>query len=381
VIAAGTWYDRSSQVSIARSRNVTKAVMGGTIASMMRAGFGRIVLVVDTHDDVMAAQETIAMLRHQFKQQAFAAASKNGNNSDDTDNDDEEGTNIVVDTTNIELTYVVATEDLYQSEIVTVNRPKAAIYGIQQALLGKFNASYSDQWLGIRHPPEYWKYVYFTENDLVLQTRPSALSSIQQALEEGYVLFPARLLKLPHALDVTNDKGEVYNGTNMLFPAKYNHILDLNSDEDLCCDGGIDRPEWNITKVPGDSRCSPQLWWLCGFPERRNRQKQQNQNATTTTHDDGNNDNNDDDNGDDDLRHRRVLKHTPFYRLNQGIVTLPAMNRRQCSPRKRQSPDDFCDIPPEFDTISGPPIRPDHNNKQLTRRQRRNQERQRNQGV
>ena len=323
VIAAGTWYDRSSKVGIKRSQNVTVSVMGGTIASMMRAGFGRIVLVTATPEDALASQKTIAMIRRQFESyqaestSSKTASEKNGNNGDN-----------ILATTNTELSYVIATKELYQAQAVKIHRPKAAIYGIQQALMGNFNASYTNQWLGTKQPHNYWKYVYFTENDLLLQARPSALPSMHQALEDGLVLFPYRLLKLPHELDLTNAEGTKYNGTNIILPAKYDNILSLNGEEDMCCDGGKDDPEWNIaTKVPGEKGCRT-FFWACGFLNHT-------MNSKLT----------------DDHKHRRVLKHAPFYRIEQGsnIVTIPATKHRRCHPRKRKSPEDVCETAPDLE--------------------------------
>ena len=333
VIAAGTWWNRvhtnSAKKFAELSQNVSVAVLSGTVASMMRAGFGRIVLVVATDDDIDCAKATIAMMRQHFS--AHATATATSNNKTTTLKNSNADRNDVLDTTEIELTYVVATEELYRSKNVKVHRAKAAIYGIQQAVLGNFNASYTNQWLGTRHEHNYWKYVYFTEYDLLLQTRPTVLPSIHQALEDGYVLFPFRVEKLPHELDLTNADGVVYNGSKALIPAKYDNILSLDVDEDMCCDGGIDRPEWNISK-PLDDKCVSD-YWLCGF--RRQVKKFT-----------------------DDFRHRRILKHAPFYRLKQGtnLVNIPATKRRRCYPRKRRSPEDFCEIPLEYETIE----KPDH---------------------
>jgi len=328
VVAAGTWFDRTSIVGAERSQNVTIAVMGGTVASMMRVGFGRIVLVTATDEDVVAAKKTIAMIRRQFRSYA------NSTLKITSDNDDNDNGNIVVDTMNIELTYVVATEELYQASKVKIHRVKAAIYGIKQAVVGNFNASYTNQWLGTRQPHDYWKHVYVTENDLLLQTRPSALSSIHKALEEEYVLFPYRLNIVPHELDLTDEEGRKYNGTKAMLPSKFDNILSLNGDEDMCCDGGKDHPNSNITMdVPGDLNHCYHKFFLCGFRKGR-------KGFGNLT---------------DELRHRRVLKHLPFYRLRQGFdtVIVPATNTRRCHPRKRRSPEDFCaPHAPDFEAIA-----------------------------
>jgi hypothetical protein len=93
-------------VGAERSQNVTIAVMSATVASMMRVGFERIVLVTATDKDVVAAKKTIAMIRRQFRSYANSTVKIT------SDNDDNDNGNIVVDTMNIELTYVVATEEL-----------------------------------------------------------------------------------------------------------------------------------------------------------------------------------------------------------------------------------------------------------------------------
>eukprot|EP00555_Chaetoceros_dichaeta_P007987 CAMPEP_0198267128 /NCGR_PEP_ID=MMETSP1447-20131203/31681_1 /TAXON_ID=420782 /ORGANISM="Chaetoceros dichaeta, Strain CCMP1751" /LENGTH=521 /DNA_ID=CAMNT_0043957553 /DNA_START=181 /DNA_END=1746 /DNA_ORIENTATION=- len=288
IISAGSMYDHGSDVTKA-------AMMGATVASMLRTGFGRIVLIVVDEEDIRAVQETLELLSQQY-------AGKN---------DWIKGT---------ALSYVVVEEELYKTELVDVHKPRAAIYGLQQALRGKFNATYTTQWLGTTHEPSYWKYIYFSENDLILQTRTASLPSIYNELERGRVLFPHRLEPVPHELDMTTKDGK-----NVL-PAKgaFLNIVNLDGDEDMCCDGGNDRPSWDKEDDPSDTKCYG-WWWSCGHTQ----EWQESGMA-------------------DEVKHRRILKYAPFIRLNQGsnIVSISGSeHERNCHPKKRQTPNDICEKP------------------------------------
>ncbi len=300
VIAASSLLDNRSDVSIERSRKATAAMLGATIASMLRAGFGRIILTVVNEEDLRAVRESLDLIGKQY-----------------ADRQD-----WITDT---ELGYVFVDEELYKTPLVPFNRPKAAVYGIQQALNGNFNASYTEEWLGKTNKPDYWKYVYFTENDLILQTRPASLPGIHNELEQGHALFPHRLEAVPHKLDVTDENGKVYNQDRFL-PAdgKFSNIMDLDADKDMCCDGSNDRPSWKKEDDPPEKHCYS-WWWQCGYTREWKELDIS-----------------------DEVKHRRILNYAPFIRLNQGtnIISISGSeHERKCHPRKRLTPSDICEQP------------------------------------
>ena len=111
--------------------------------------------------------------------------------------------------------------------------------------------------------------MYFTEPDLVLQTRPSALPAICQELSHNKLLVGHRLEPIPHQRD--------YHASSL--SAKEQKFLLPNTgsfaavyplgDSDTCCDQGryypshFDDPS-TPEKVAMQGRCAS-IWPLCGF--------------------------------------------------------------------------------------------------------------------
>ena len=91
-----------------------------------------------------------------------------------------------------------------------MNIPRAAVAGLWRAMTGKFNSNNDDdtvnttpdddnddiikeersKWLGQHHDFEYWKYVWLTEPDSILNMNTNLLSSFKDSLDEGIALFP-----------------------------------------------------------------------------------------------------------------------------------------------------------------------------------------------
>jgi hypothetical protein len=94
--------------------------------------------------------------------------------------------------------------------------PKAALEGLKQAMLGQSNDA--TRWLGDHAAPgtkrrlSYWRYVYLTEPDSILQTRPSALAQFAQRAitRRDAILIPHRLQPIPHESDVRGYKENRY---------------------------------------------------------------------------------------------------------------------------------------------------------------------------
>ena len=90
----------------------------------------------------------------------------------------------------------------------TKNIPRAVLLGLRDAFgIAEKGANDHDAvvtmrtWLG-DHPEDYWKFVYLTEPDSILATRPSTLQTIKEHAENGSVLIPWRLQPIPHESDV-----------------------------------------------------------------------------------------------------------------------------------------------------------------------------------
>ena len=296
IISSGSLIRGDGDVEVRRSANLTVTTLGATIASLLRAGVGRIVCTGVNDADEVSVKETYALLAEQY-----------------TDRGDWIATT--------EFSYVQMEEELYKSDLVDVNRPRGSIYGLQSALRGDFNESYTEAWLGNVRKPDFWRYVYFTEPDLVLQTRLSSLPAIHDALESGRVLMPHRFELNPHEADLSED-GKLYNGNMLPAKGKFLDILDLDGDVDMCCDGGNDRPSWDKEDDPTEHKCGD-WWWRCGYNNHWI-----------------------DAGISEEVKHRRILNYTPFIRLMQGvnIVAISGTeHERKCHPRKRRSSNDVCE--------------------------------------
>jgi hypothetical protein len=139
--------------------------------------------------------------------------------------------------------------------------PKQAIAGLQMALIGKLNTSQTQAWVG--DTATRWKYVYFTEPDLVLSSRPGSIHALTSELEKGRVLAGHRLQPIPHALDFPGFEDR----RNNLVPAVGNFsaasIPDVDTAEYACCDAGNGRPGRDIPQP----ECGT-FWYQCGFNMR-----------------------------------------------------------------------------------------------------------------
>jgi hypothetical protein len=181
--------------------------LAATLASLWQVGMGRVVVVGGQPADEEAAKVAFDLVRGKTK-------------------------------SSMELSFVIsnnATTGLTNNALT----PKQAIGGLQLALNGKFNASLTQEWLG--DTPKRWKYVYFTEPDLILSSRPGSIQALSSQLQSGSILAAHRLQPIPHALDFPG-----FKDLSKVVPAVGNFsasaITDVNTAEYVCCDAGNDRP-------------------------------------------------------------------------------------------------------------------------------------------
>lgn len=146
-------------------------------------------------------------------------------------------------------------------------------------------------WFGEDGSVTRWKYIYFSEPDLILVTRPDALPGLGRALRDGRLLAPHRLQPLPHASDFSGGGGGgmddgsssriLVNDDARVIPnvppfeevveidifrnnRRNNHPLSVSSHQtvvnqfDSCCDRGTYKP-YLVHKSCGN------FWWLCGY--------------------------------------------------------------------------------------------------------------------
>ena len=238
-------------------KKLTTYSLGATIASLYRIGFGRVVVVGYVQDE----DEVLVMEAFQLLRKTFNGGNENLKTIDDT----------------TELGYVRITNETWvQTNFVKVNMPRGAIIGMTKALTGELDDGDSSQdWLGPEHDASYWKYVYLTEPDTILQTKPEILLPIQQGLDHGFSFFPHRLQPLPHEADLPIlEEGQSLSSyiEGQFIPNKgpFSNITILDTwysrDGDVlshCCDdmdsGWPGRDDKN--RYP---KCG-KFWWTCGF--------------------------------------------------------------------------------------------------------------------
>lgn len=151
-------------------------------------------------------------------------------------------------------------------QTVDNNVPRWALKGLQQAFKDS-NAS----WLG--NDPSIWSYIYFTEPDLILNTRSSALPDLTDAIRNDYCIVAHRLEPLPHETDLISSASSDDDATREQF-AKF---LLLSSEQGLadttesrsCCDQGsyypahIEDPSTRVSMRELDEGSCSTVWSLC----------------------------------------------------------------------------------------------------------------------
>ena len=158
------------------------------------------------------------------------------------------------------------------------------------------------RWLG--ENPSQWKYVYFSEPDLVLHTRPHGLEAIAQKLQQqhGTLMAAHRFNLLPHAVDFP-----YYPWPGKLIPNQdvFSYFHDLAPlSGDACCDAGEFHPG-------EDDYDYCWRWFDCGT-------RQQEEAITNVTR----------------MReaHKRIVGY-PMVRLTTGLrVPLVQEHARRCVP-------------------------------------------------
>jgi hypothetical protein len=162
-----------------------------------------------------------------------------------------------------EIGYVrAATEDVISAK-TPINVVKGALTGLQNVFKGKLTVYDQEQWLGSSREKSFWKYVYLTEFDTILQTKPSALPQLRAALEEGMILAPHRLQILPHEHDLL---GISTKNRKRVVPAVGNFtvVQELNPLKGaVCCDELSNEKPWKAHPNCGS------FWWQCGFNEQQ----------------------------------------------------------------------------------------------------------------
>lgn len=181
--------------------------------------------------------------------------------------------------------------------------PRHAIDNLQLAMRG--NLSNAHDFVG--SDPSRWKYVYFSEYDLILHTRDTALPALAERMEAGFAIAAHRFQPLPHKVDYPNHAWPA-----QLVPSlgTLGTFYDLNAETDACCYIGDFQP--GRANLPTDKSCRPVDWYGCGLGHDLSADSEAIQ------------------------EYYQRLSHYPMIRLVDGLL-VPLVNEhaRVCVPSKR----------------------------------------------
>jgi len=216
-----------------------------TLASLWQVGIQRVLIAGNTVQQPPEIQQAFDMFR---------------NNTGDQD---------------MELQYV----STFEKDREKIHTPTYALEKLRMAFNGTLEEPERRLWLGTPRPSKaattttntatdpysHWKYIYFSEPDLILHTRPAAVQALTRAVADGKLLAAHRFQLLPHAVDFSNhtSRRHEYIPNTGIFA----DFVDLNEDTDACCDAGNHWPGVdNYTDCQGVA--SWKVWWYrCGAIE------------------------------------------------------------------------------------------------------------------
>ena len=240
-----------------RAHDLSKMSLAATIESLRRAGFGRVTVGILEESDLHITHDA-------FKTALDFLYPQNNHNPTDS----------VSRIGRMEVGYAWVASAYIRTQNLARNIPRAVLFGLRDAFkYSKLKKSKrSDEmarnmtsWLGNRQNPSFWKYVYLTEPDTILQTRPSALLALKAEVDNGSVLLPHRLQPIPHESDV---RGMKKDKNLFLFEDDFEEVIDLDplNSHDVCCDEDAG-PMFRPGREPNFDRCG-QFWYACGFGRR-----------------------------------------------------------------------------------------------------------------
>jgi hypothetical protein len=141
--------------------------------------------------------------------------------------------------------------------------PRVALRGLQLAMRGNLSLSETNEWLG----EEDWKYVLFTEPDLVLHARPSAMTGLKREMDRGSVLSGHRFQPIPHQSNLPD-----YRRPDHVLPSDFSEVIEVDplSEDQSCCDAGkyyLSNSADRQKPLRNNRACKGKraLWWQCGF--------------------------------------------------------------------------------------------------------------------
>ena len=237
-----------------RAQNLTYLSLAATVESLRRAGFGRVTVGIMVESDFDLIQDAFKVLLDMVEPE---------NTHDSKD--------IVTQIGHMEVGYALVSAEHAKTKKLSKNMPLGVLLGLKNAFaaseLPDSNRTVQTtenmaMWIGNKQEPSYWKYVYLTEPDSILHTRPSTLAGLKAEVDKGSVLLPHRLQTMPHESDVVGmDKHKNLFLIQEEFPEVMN--LDPINNHDACCDEKAGR-DFKPGLPPYFDTCG-QFWYACGF--------------------------------------------------------------------------------------------------------------------
>jgi len=211
--------------------------LAGTLASLWQIGIARAVVVGHKRETPELVKAAFAIIEHMVA------------TGDET--------------VSMELAYwPVAEVEKYKGKVLM---PRLATKFLQMALKNEMEPTQVRSLLG--DAPSRWRYVYFTEPDLIIHFRSGALGQFRDQLDRGIAIAPTRLQVMPHAVDFPHLSDPTVVVPNM---GNFSNFQDLDPETDACCDGGSIWPGLDEHEQCGDGLLR---FYQCGFRRARDAKK------------------------------------------------------------------------------------------------------------
>lgn len=241
-IAAIAYRPYSSGRDERPGKQLTTLSLAATIESLRRVGMGRVLVVGSEEYERALVEETFSFLRKKYE-----LSQTNKGQIGDT-----------------EVAFVIAPRSGLKTKFLEKNMPRGALMGLHTAFVNaskilEGNHHFSQSWLG--SDPYFWKYVYLTEPDSLLQAHQDAIPQIFNEVDRGNVLLPHRLQPIPHESDVPDYDGEPWKYLNA--SGDFQKVLDIEPEESSCCDEK-QGPNFKPGAPPTVKNCGT-FWYTCGF--------------------------------------------------------------------------------------------------------------------
>ena len=151
------------------------------------------------------------------------------------------------------------TKEETNSTFIRMNMPKGALDVLQRGFKRNLDKKRTEELFGSTKDLSFWRYVFLTEPDTILQTSKWATPQLRAALDQGFILTPHRFQPIPHESDLSGMRDDSHS---KFVPAtgNFSTVIHLKA-VDACCDEHKGKYKPGRTDFPG---CGA-FWWQCGF--------------------------------------------------------------------------------------------------------------------